>query len=473
MTGARTTAVDPAVRDAIGRRLQARFGLTFPSSRTRALETAIARTLDALGEQDPARLLVSIDRDDDRATEALIREATVGETYFFRDPQHFALLSSLVFGSRRGAVRLWSAGCATGEEPYSLAIAAVQRGLEPEVIGTDLNATFLSRARAGAYGPWSFRGVDAQTQDRWFERDGRIRRVRPEIRRRVRFSALNLVSPAPGATPREVDAIFCRNVLIYFDPPAIAAAASTLASALSKSGVLILGPSDPMLPEDAGLVSVRHAGALVYRRRDAVEAPSGPPSLDAMLALGASNDDRSIGDPSSDEAPASDRILEREASLARASRALGASERPAAGPPVTTESDLLAARRAADRGDLAEAHERLDRIFAAAPFDPEPFVLRATVRQAEGDDDGALDDLRRALLLDRDLPVAHLLTGLSLERRGDPSGAARALARARRLLADLPEERAARCAGGTSVAELRELARRGGTRRRVGDRRSR
>ncbi|MBI2393071.1 MAG: hypothetical protein HYV09_26035 [Deltaproteobacteria bacterium] len=407
-----------AVNARIAEICRTRFGLELPDARARSVEVAVGRAVEVLAERDATTLLGRVERGDERALDVLAEQLTIGETYFLRDPQHFAFVREVALpdAARRGRREpvLWSAGCATGEEAYSLAIAAVE-ALGPAssfvVIGTDVNERFLERARAGWYGRWSFRGVDEQTRERWFVPEGRGFRVSDHLRARVRFARVNLVDPGPER-PRGVDVVFCRNVLIYFDGASVARAARHLVDSLLIGGWLVPGPSDPMLNGDLPLAAVRLPGLVAYRR----EAP-------------AAQARRMTGPP--------------------AIKALHAPSRRSSG--ATT----AAARSLADAGDAHAARRIVDDVLRDRPEDVEAYVLRATLRYGDGDDEGALDDLRAATQLDRTLPIARLLAAMCHTRRGDQAAAARSLREAMTILGDAPDDSPTRAGGGMTNAELR------------------
>lgn len=411
----------PALREAFAARVREAFGLVFPPSRAGALDHGIANAAEALGGIDAAALYQRLVGGDGAARDAIIRELTVGETYLFRDDDHFSFVRDVALPEalrRRDRVRLWSAGCATGEEAWSLAIVAQEalgeHGGRVEVIGTDINPRFLERARGGWYGPWSFRDVDPARRERWFdpERDGWS--VKPAVRRSVRFSSLNLLDLDSAGWPSAVDVIFCRNVAIYFDLETVARVAARLARSLRGGGWIVPGPSDPLLPDGLGLTAT-FRGPLVYRRDRADALAAGvPPPLPA---------------PSG-----------RRSSVPRIRRrgtpfTSGATPRlPAPKAPVEVRDPSVTARALADSGDLAGAARLLDAALAQDGLDPGLYLLRSTVRQASGDDRGACEDAEKAIVIDRTLPLAHVLSAAARIRIGDVPTARRALRNARTLL---------------------------------------
>jgi chemotaxis protein methyltransferase CheR len=405
-------ALRPELREAFAVAVRAAIGLVFPPSRAAALDQGVGRAAAVLGEPDPEGLLARLVAGDPAAREALAVELTVGETYLFRDDDHFTFVRDVALpeaARRGGGVRLWSAGCATGEEAWSLAVVAHEAlgaaARDVTVIGTDLNPRSLERAAAGWYGPWSFRGVDPGRRERWFVPERNGWRVAPELRATVRFAPLNLLDD-PAAWPAAVDVIFCRNVAIYFDLETVARVASGFARSLRPGGWLVPGPSDPLLPGDLGLAATLR-GPLVYRRAEPAAPPRPPTRRPSLPRLRPRAAPPGVGAPP------------------RASR-------PSPAPTPTPAVER--ARALADRGDVAGAALLLDAALGADGLDPALYLLRSTVRQAAGDDRGAAADAERAIVLDRTLAFAHVLSASARARLGEVAAARRALRNARALL---------------------------------------
>jgi chemotaxis protein methyltransferase CheR len=211
-------------------------GLHFPRERWPELRRAVEAAAEELGFTrgaiECAQWLSEAPSLTKQQLDTLADRLTVGETYFFRERRHFDFLTERIIpellqrsGERR--IRVWSAGCCTGEEAYSIAIALRRKLPDLEcwqvtVLATDINARFLRRAEAGVYGPWSFRDVPEWLKAPHFHArpDGQFE-VLPEIKRMVRFAPLNLaedVYPSLMNDAHAMDVIFCRNVLMYFTP---------------------------------------------------------------------------------------------------------------------------------------------------------------------------------------------------------------------------------------------------------------
>lgn len=435
----------PALLHAFAVELRRTLGLVFPPTRAEAFEGGIGRAAAALREV-PASLLLRLAEGDRAAIEALALELTIGETYFFRHPHHFeflrASLRRLALDRAKGdPIRLWSAGCSSGEEAYSMAIAALEV-LGPsalrtvEIVGTDLNAGCLGRAVEAAYGEWSFRNVPPEVRERWFQRDGALLRVAAEPRSMVRFVSRNLldgppVARSPDPWSRGIDVIFCRNVLIYFDPAALPLVTAALSIALAPGGLLVPGPSDPLLRSPRLAVSTAN-GLINYQL--------------------------------SDEAPPS--VIERaaprlaKASIARAPALpitpLAPLSRPIPDATAEASAKVERARRLADGGDAAAARALLDEALASDPRQEQAYALRAVLAQADGDHARAVADAERALALQGSFAYAHLIAATSRAHLGERAAARRHLRDAQRLLADFAAEGSVPGSGGVTARELLE-----------------
>ncbi|MBT3197385.1 MAG: protein-glutamate O-methyltransferase CheR, partial [Gammaproteobacteria bacterium] len=190
-------------------------------------------------------------------TARLVNAITTNLTSFFRENHHFEYLSGTVLpelensgvGSRR--LRIWSAGCSTGEEPYSIAVTLCEAGLQTkgwdiQVKATDVNSEVLAQAAEGVYSLERLEGLGSQRLQRWFlkgkgAQDGKMR-VKPEVSRMMNFAELNLVSP--WSLPEPVDIIFCRNVIIYFDRESKKKLIDRMADNLKDGGYLFIGHSE-------------------------------------------------------------------------------------------------------------------------------------------------------------------------------------------------------------------------------------
>jgi chemotaxis protein methyltransferase CheR len=193
-------------------------------------------------------------------------------TSFFREDSHFRLLTEIARGwsaERRACLRLWSAACSTGEEPYSMAMtlleAAEGRLMDFRILATDLSTRALAWARAGVYGADKTAAVRGDYRAKYFERDARhgsLLSVVPTLRRCVTFARLNLAEvPFPMSGP--FDVVFCRNVMIYFDAEVRRRLLTQIHLLLRPGGYLFVGHSESLSGLTAGFQTVQ---ASVYQK---------------------------------------------------------------------------------------------------------------------------------------------------------------------------------------------------------------
>jgi chemotaxis protein methyltransferase CheR len=209
----------------------------------------------------------------------MVSHVTNNETYFFREPAQLKVFSTHVLrtlkerksatGERR--LRLLSAGCSTGEEPHTLAMLVYDSGQffwgwAVEVVGLDVDEAALAKARRGVYFHNSFRGVAADVLERHFLVEGSGRRVKDSVRRMVGLRLGNLVDAASFAALAPLDAIFCRNVLIYFSEASIRRVVELFYDALAPGGFLMLGHAESLSRVSDRFTPVRFPGAMVYEK---------------------------------------------------------------------------------------------------------------------------------------------------------------------------------------------------------------
>ncbi|MCK9388886.1 MAG: hypothetical protein M0Q22_10925 [Sulfuritalea sp.] len=325
---------------------------------------------------------------------------TNGETYFFRDHGQFDLLRLHVLPAlidrRRTAktLRLWSAGCASGEEAYSLAMLVDH--LLPQrddwdivILGSDIDAAALQKARRGHYRQWSFRMAPPTLQQRYFQRHGDEWVLDEHIRRMVSFRLGDLIGdPVPGGELRDMDLILCRNVFIYFNAGTVATVAGKLAAALNENGYLMTGHTELIGHRLPNMQSRLFAEGVVQQRTISA-VPSVP-----LSAVPSPAPVRNAPPP------------------AVATQLPG---RPA--PSIPSAEDLLAtAREFADRGEYQDAEQACGEALAIAPLAPGPHFLLAQLAQLRGEFGLAGELLDKTLYLDPRSVAATLELAALCER---------------------------------------------------------
>jgi two-component system CheB/CheR fusion protein len=243
--------------EAIYQMLEREYGIDFtdykPSTVTRRIERRLA-----LARLDEVDAYVDRLREQREELDVLYRDLLIGVTRFFRNEEAFALLENDVLpevfrrGPREVPVRAWVAGCATGEEAYSLAIvlhevAAKFGGRPIKIFATDVHRGSLETAARGAYDESAVANVPPERLERYFQQSGRIFQVIPDLRQAIVFAQHNVIRDAPFT---RVDLVSCRNLLIYLQPPAQKKAFSLFHFALNRGGILFLGPSETPAGQD-------------------------------------------------------------------------------------------------------------------------------------------------------------------------------------------------------------------------------
>jgi chemotaxis protein methyltransferase CheR len=212
------------------------------------------------GEKSVDGLIARLSSADDEIAHAIIDAMTTNETLFFRDRAPFELFTAFVLPrllearAESRSIRIWCAGCATGQEPYSIAMLLDEQarhlvGWRVEILGTDVSRAALELARAGDYNQFEVqRGLPVSMLLRYFNREGDRWKIASHLRARVEFRELNLVGDLSGLGT--FDAIFCRNVLYYFDPSTKARVLARIAAACNPDGYLFLGSAETVLESD-------------------------------------------------------------------------------------------------------------------------------------------------------------------------------------------------------------------------------
>lgn len=413
-------------------RLQAliedRCGIHFDESRRVSMYASLRARMERLG----------LDRIDDyyerlRAQPAdeefrkLVNLVTITETCFFRDPAHFrllrrhilpTLLAERLAGEAR-TIRIWSTGCSSGEEPYSIALTLWDMGVyftHPdwrfEIVGTDVNTDVLDAARQGVYTGRALRNVEGDWLRRYFRpEEGGHFRLNEDIRQSVQFQYGNLMQqPLPRPSPESLDVIFCKNVVIYFRPEATRRLVRGLQDALRQGGYLVLGHSESLWHIADGFTLVEHEGAFCYRK-----APPQPATP--------TRKDRARSEPAR---PA--RTATRRLRPAGSQPAAAMAPAPAPREATTGHYDgCLAAFRA---GEWTEAEALLQALIQSSPTFVPAYLLLGGVYAHRGRYEEALAQAELALGLDDLEARAHLLVGMIEGRRGRQQEALQALRRA-------------------------------------------
>jgi len=413
------------------------LGLHFDDTRLEEVAVTLRQRMSATGK-DAARYLRLLRGPEGRAeARVLAGLLTVCETYFFRHLEQFRALAEVAIPERLRSrvphtrLRLLSAGCSSGEEPYTLAI--LMRESFPElfeagdvhITAVDANGARLERAAAGRYGPWSLRETPDAVRGRWFRPSGADFVLDDSIRRSVTFEERNLLSDDPvfwrdGA----FDVVFFRNVGMYFSPEVMRAVTARMARALAPGGFLFLGHAENLrgVSQDFHL---RHShDCFYYQARAPHEADAPAP---ASLASPAAEAIPRIVDAASSWVDAiqlaSERIAALEASP-RSAAAPAAAPAPRAPAPQRPRRDLAAAVELVQQERISEAMDLVSALPPEAGADPDAQLLRAALLTSCGRIEEAERLCAHLLELDDLNAGAHYLAALCREHAGDRRAAA-------------------------------------------------
>lgn len=410
--------------------------------------------------------------------QTLARALTIGETYFLRDPRSYQVLErevlpALLARQRLGerTLRIWSAGCSSGEEPYTLAIL-LSRMLPDmaqwkiSLVGTDINPAVLERARQGVYSKWSFRNAPEWLMEYFTRRpDGRYQII-PRIKAMVRFDYLNLADGAdagPVDGTDRLDVIFCRNVMLYFEASQIARTMARFNRALNDGGCLFVGPTEVDQQLMTGFSCRRLEGAFVLFKEtqpqkevpDALAAPPLPrpeaslppfgwapglakPAIQEPRRAQRSTAAEPQRHPPQQPAPARDSDPDAEAReqyrAGHYQQAAACVQRALERGVPSAELLTLGARALANIARLEEARELCEAALAADRLSAPSQYLLAVILEQQGKFEAAAAAFKKVLFIDHDHLLAYFALGNLHRQAGDADEAGRYFANALKLL---------------------------------------
>ena len=481
-----------------------RMGLHFPKKRFSDLERGIysaAREFDFDDTESCIHWLLSSSLKKNQI-EILASHLTVGETYFFRSKEIFEalekhILPDLIRLRRKGErrLRIWSAGCSTGEEPYSIAILLsrtlpVIKSWKVTILATDINRRFIQKASEGVYGKWSFREAPSWLKDGYFrKKEGGHFEISPHIKKMVKFSYLNLAEdtyPSLLNDTNAMDIIFCRNVLMYFTPGRTRKVVHRIYRSLVDGGWLLTSPSDASYTFFSQFATVNSHDVILYRKdarkpqavedfsprevmADAmpVEMPVAPePSVDFIPELEPEVVPSQSLPPveiegAKPQEPVSDQYTEALALYGQGSYVEASKKLTDLFSHNQDDSKIIALmiRIYANQGNLSEALEWCDKGIEKDKLNPTFHFLRATILQEEDLIDEALVSLKRTLYLDPGFVLAQFTLGNLTRQQRKLDDADRHFENALSLLSGLDQEAVLPESEGITAGRLREMIR--------------
>jgi chemotaxis protein methyltransferase CheR len=438
--------------------LIATTGLAFYGDRDEQLTELIASRLSALGLPDCSSYTNFLAGQERGRVEmdVLIGRLTIGETYFFRDEAQFAAIRDIILpeilerNRSLKQLRMWSAGCATGAEPYSLAILLARdfadriAGWQVGIDATDLNREYLAQAAEGKFRAWAFRSTPDEVKRECFSKDGLTWTIHPSYKQWISFHHMNLVTsdfPTPWLAGTRFDLILCRNVMIYFAPEVNRRLVGELHNSLRDGGWLVVGAAEHGLDSYQAFRTSEVAKARIYQKL--------PPSFVPLEVAPATAPVPAAAGPSTHRYPV--KVPRNEGS-----RVLEAGARAVARPPPADLEDL---RQLVDRGDWQGAAEYGRTLLSKDGLNPQIHFYKALICENLGQAAEARRWLRQAIYLDRNFALAHYQLGLALERDGQLRAAARSFGNVLKVLRTAPDDAIVTAGSGVTAVGLKELAR--------------
>ena len=443
--------------------LEKKTGLYLPDEKLNRLEEAFKELHATVPTAAPREIMRSIEAggsDGIASLDRLVAAIATNETYFFRTPGHFETLKDYLIpelvkkkkSQKPKTLRIWSAGCSTGEEPYSIAILLFEHFPELllswkiQILATDIDQEALRRAEQGIYRPWSFRGVPPELVKRyWRPLKGELRRVDDRVRSLVSFCPLNLESdsyPTPANGTTGLDIIVCRNVTIYFRTHTIKKVLRKFSDCLDEGGFLLTGAAEYSREIYRDFETRVFPDTVIYQKplpktpaRSpsplplAWPAPLQRPSPAAVKVRASSvppQKQKSSDDPL---VKAVDLISQGEVDPALLLLAAQAEKSPG-----DARVCFLLGQIAADRQHLGEASYWLSRTIALDPLNLWAHYFMGLLWMEDGKMDEALAAMKRTVYIDPHFALGHFYLGKVHKAQGKPAQARRNFAVAKSLL---------------------------------------
>ncbi len=477
--------------------IQEKTGLHYPFERKRDLEKGLLAAAKELRVGNPDEIITALKENHltPAFRQVLVKHLTIGETYFFREPGVLYFLLELlkpeIEQRRRGtkSLRLWSAGCCSGEEAYSMAILLSKQipdiaDWNISILGSDINTDFITRARHGVYRDWSFRGIQDNITGTCFTKISEDEfKVKPEIQKLVRFEYINLFEntyPSPINSTNTLDAILCRNVLMYFNEEGRRQILEKFANCLTANGYLAVSltelsyiPSDlfePVIKDNLFIYRKRRQGiahilnaadkkkqAELFAARDNTRTATAPlqsiqfkaepktatvKSFKEVLANAIFAYDNTLFEKSE--------LLFRELLNDKRLWNTGSSEEK-------ENCCFYLSRQYADGGNLPGAKKLLETVLEELKLSVKLYLVYANVLAELNLNDAALATLKKCIFLDDANIAAHYFIAQSFKRLQKPKEARRYLEITARLLDKADENSALEGLRDTSVRELKNI----------------
>ncbi len=457
--------IDDKLLERFKRLVSDHIGFCIREGDNETFRKALIAEMKRLNIVEPAGYLCFLESDTVESKQqwkTLIISITTGESYFFRDKGHFFLLQSSILPELiknkeiERSLRIWCAGCSTGEEPYSVAILLDmlledKRGWNIFITGTDINDESVKKAKRGRYSPWSFRLVDKAIKEKYFKRRQDEWEINENIKKMVNFQYGNLIEDGFFSQKPELcnmDIIICRNVFIYFNKEAVASVLDKFINALNDGGYLITGHGELRGHDLMNLSQIMYPEAVIYKKtleskRRTPEIALSPevrkekkdlefkikPVLKSPLAVSVSSNKKPM-----DPKPDIGELIKKGRCTEAINKAEGLLNK------CKDDIDMLClmAQAYANSGDYDKAESVCRGAMNINANAADPYFLLANIAEARGNDEEAKDLFRKAIYLNPSFIAAYCELAGIYEKGNDIPRAKKARSTAIELLKYLP-----------------------------------
>jgi len=456
--------------------IAAHLGLHFPVERWAILGRNLALAARVFGFQNMngfIQWLLSSELNKDQI-KILALHLTISETYFLREPQVFTALTDFVLPElikskkkRDRNIRIWSAGCSTGEEPYSIAIALHKtipeiKDWNISILATDINSIALDKASKGIYGPWSFRNSPDWLKTKYFHALGSQRfEIIPEIKNMVTFNCHSLIDDDIfSSIANKMDIIFCRNVLMYFTSDWVNRISQNLFQSLSEDGWFVVSSSELSSDVFPQFTPVNFQGAVLYHKGK--NGSDNSLSSSIFSAPVESRNTTSPHEPISPSpllhiTPSPHQSFTQSAIQQPSSILFNPLQQYQTSIEEISDDKIFAIRLLANQGNLSEALSLCNKAIESEKLAPDFYFIRASILQEMNNSTEAIASLRQAIYIDPNHIMGHFILGNIFMTQGNSKNAKRYFKNVLDLLNGRANDDILPESDGLSVKYIREI----------------
>ncbi|MCK9220185.1 MAG: hypothetical protein M0P47_09075 [Bacteroidales bacterium] len=453
-------------------------GWDFNQNKFRDLKRGLLSTARELGiDENPADIekWLKTSTWSKKELDILTTHLTVGETYFFREKALLEVFQKQILAEfireriqKNQTLRIWSAGCCSGEEPYSLAILLREslpdiKNWKVTILATDINQVFLTKAKSGIYTSWSFRETPPSIKNRYFTPNGNTWHINPEIKEMVTFALLNLADgqyPSAITDTQNMDIIFCRNVLMYFTPVQIRLVAKRFYQSLLEKGWLITSAVELNDDYFGDFNAIKFGNNVVYRKTPKTD-PQQPGSIPIkketpLIKTKAKSQKRPVL-PDKNEHPVPEKEAELLLQQGKYEKCALACESILKIEPENHAILMMLVRSKANLGLLKDARNWIEQLLKHPKVNADHFYLYANILLEGNELELAESILKRALYLDPNHLMSHFLLGNLAVKANNIRMAKKHFQNVNELLAHFEEEEMVPGSDGLTAGRIQKL----------------